>query len=136
MLAIAGSCNGKWLLCIEEAGETLKQVEVVFCGNSLYLCGLAASLQQKEQFRICWMEYEPMNALPELKMLCPDVLVMEAANYNAKMASSLRKKSDPVIIVVYPETDSLEVFWENRRYTTAIDSLISVITDVTAGNQA
>ena len=69
-------------------------------------------------------------------MLCPEVVVIEAVNYHAGMGSTLRKKNNPVIIVVYPETDSLEVLQDQQSYITSIDSLISVITDVATGNQS
>lgn len=109
----------------------MKQMEVVFCGNSLYLCGLAASLQQQnKQFRICMMEYEPAKAIPELKMLCPDVLVVEAANkHSAMLCSLLREGSQLMIIVIYPETDAMEVFCGEQNFSAKVDKLVQVITE-------
>lgn len=111
-------------------------MEVVFCGNSLYLCMLAAGLQQNVQLRISMTDYEPAAAMPELKMLCPDVLVVEAVNTtSAEIDLSLREKFHRMLIIVHRQTDSIEVFYEDRRFTASVNSLSQVICKVVSEQQ-
>lgn len=108
----------------------MKPVEVVFCGNSLYLSMLAASLQQNERLRISTIEHEAVKAIPELNMLCPDVLILEEANTTStEIDPALKDVFCLMLIIVYRQTDSIEVQCKDRRFTAAVDSLAQVIID-------
>ncbi len=112
----------------QQVGDSLKQVEVVFCGNSLYLSMLAASLQQNEQFRICMTDCEPVEAMPELKMLCPDVLVVEAINTTLiEIEPALKEVFHRMLIIVHRQTDSIEVLYGDRHFTASVNMLTQVI---------
>lgn len=89
---------------------------------------LAASLQRNGQFRICMIDYEPADAMPELKMLWPDVVVLEAVNNTLEIIDILHGGDFlPVIIVVYPETDLIEVVLGERCFKSSVDNLVQVI---------
>lgn len=103
-------------------------MEVVFCGNSVYLCGLAGGLQQFAHIRVCLVSSLPEQLIPELKMLCPDIVIMEATGNNAGLIDCLHRANlCPVIIIVYPKTDSLAVFAGGRYFTAPLDGLVQVI---------
>jgi DNA-binding NarL/FixJ family response regulator len=55
----------------------MRRVEVVFCGNSVYLAGLAAYLQAEPELCITQVESPLEEALEELKMLRPDVVIFD-----------------------------------------------------------
>ena len=114
----------------------MKQMEVVFCGNSIYLCGLAAGLQPIEQLRIRLVDNGLDKAMPELKMLCPDVVIFEAVNNTSEMIEVLCKEASCLMIItVYPETDSIEVFSGKRYFTSSVDNLVQVITEAMLTNE-
>ncbi|WP_188399916.1 hypothetical protein [Sporomusa sp. GT1] len=106
----------------------MKQIEVVFCGNSLYLYTLAAVLQNERVFRVCMTEQQPLEAIPELKMLCPDVAIFEAADEALGIISRLHKETScMMIIAVYPKTDLLEIFFDEQYFTSSVDDLVQVL---------
>lgn len=104
----------------------MKQVEVVFCGNSVYFCGLASSLQQYKEMRIGMVDKSAAEILPELTMLCPDVVIIEAA-YTQEILDGLLNVESRMVIAVYLETDSIEVFWRKNRFHSSVDGLPAVI---------
>ena len=74
------------------------------------------------------MEQQPVQAIPELKMLCPEVLIFEDGNYTVGMIDPLLiEKFQLVIIVVHPKTDSVEVLCKEERWTASVDNLGQVI---------
>lgn len=98
----------------------------------MYLGALAAVLQYQEEFRVCMTEYQPMKAIPEFKMLCPDVLIFEAVNNTSEIGNFLRKEHGRLIIIaVTPETDSIEVLYGKDWFTSSIDNLVQVIRGLT-----
>lgn len=105
---------------------------MVFCGNSVYLCGLAAGLRQYGDFRINLVAALPKQALPELKMLCPDVVILEVSSNTTELSNYLCEKDfHPVLVIVYPQTDSLAIFAGGRRLAAPVDDLAQVIVDCT-----
>ncbi len=87
----------------------MKQREVVFCGNSVYLSGLAASLRQNSRLRIVAIDACPDKAANELKMLRPEVVVGEFAGPETVEALRLEHPGLSVI-AVEAATDTLVVF--------------------------
>jgi hypothetical protein len=111
--------------------KKLSSVEVVFCGRSLYLCGLATGLQQDGNFRVRIVDYAPEEAMPELKMLCPDVAIFEAGDHAAMLADSWRAAYPRLtIIAIQPESDSMQVFGNNDCFTAAVDDLARIIKEL------
>ena len=55
----------------------MEALEVVFCGNSVYLCGLAAGLRQNKELRIRLVDHTLAKALPDLKILHPHVVIAQ-----------------------------------------------------------
>lgn len=115
-----------------EDGATMNQVEVAFCDNSLYFSGLAASLQiDNTQFRVHVLDQPLTRAMPELKMLCPNVVVLAVADDMPEVANTLRQlDSCRAIIVVNPERGELEVCSAEQSFVTSVESLANVILNV------
>lgn len=106
----------------------MRRLEAVFCGSSVYLCGLAASLQQVEQLRIRMVDVLLDKAMPELKMLHPDVVIAEVVNNNSELVDSLlRDYPSMLIIVVHPKTDLLEIYFGKRCLKSSVDDLVQVV---------
>jgi hypothetical protein len=117
---------------ISKVGEILKSIEVVFCGNSVYLCGLAAGLQKVEQLRTRLIEVSMDKAINELKMLRPEVVVLEVANYSPNWESALRRDNPCLLtVMIYPETDSLEIISGGQQLVSSVEELARVIVEQT-----
>lgn len=110
----------------------MKQIEVVFCGNSVYLSGLAASLRQSTRLRVSQVDGSPGEALNDLKLLCPDVVVAEIAEREAVKAL-LQDNPRLKVIVVVAATDSLAVLGGRPSSTSAVTELAQVITEYAGG---
>lgn len=87
----------------------METVEVVFCGNSVYLCGLAAGLRQNEKLRIRLVDNPLEKAMPELKILHPHVVITESP---APSEVHILQSSHPglLLIGIDAATDSFSVF--------------------------
>jgi hypothetical protein len=117
---------------ISKVGEILKPIEVVFCGNSVYLCELAAGLQKVEQLRTRLIEVSMDKAINELKMLRPEVVVLEVANYNPNWESALRRDNPCLLtVMIHPETDSLEIISGRQQLVSSVEELARVIVEQT-----
>jgi len=110
----------------------LKQIEVVFCGKSVYLSGLAASLRQSARMRVSQLDASPGEALNDLKLLCPDVVVAEVAEREAVKAL-LQYNPRLKVIVIAAATDSLTVLGGRQSSTSAVTELARVITEYADG---
>lgn len=111
-----------------KVGEILQQIEVIFCGKSLYLMMLASGLQQDEKFRVCKIDNAPDKAIPEIKMFYPDVVMLEAGNEVSNIVDALRKAhAQLVLVIVYPESDSVEIVYDEQRFIASIDQLAQSI---------
>ncbi len=111
----------------------MKQIEVVFCGDSVYLSGLAASLRQSALLRVSQVEASPGEALNDLKLLCPDVVVAEVAEREAVQAL-LQYIPRLKVIAIAAATDSLTVLGGRQSSASAVTELARVITEY-AGRQ-
>lgn len=87
----------------------MRQIEVVFCGNSVYLSGLAASLRTNSRLRLVEIDARLDKAANELNMLRPEVVVGEFAGLGA--VEAMRAKNPGlVVIAVEAATDTLICF--------------------------
>lgn len=113
-------CHFDW-----KVGETLETVEVVFCGNSVYLCGLAAGLRQNAKLRIRLVDNTLEKALPELKILHPHVVIAE--NPAPPEACTLQTNHpDLLLIGIDAATDSFRIF-AGEQPAFALEELVQVI---------
>ncbi len=108
-----------------KVGETLKTVEVVFCGNSVYLCGLAAGLRQNENLRIRLVDNTLKKALPELKILQPHVVIAESP---ASPEIRILQTSQPglLLIGIDAATDSFRIL-VGEQPAFSVEELVQVI---------
>lgn len=112
----------------------MKSFEVAFCGSSVYLCGLAAGLQQVKQLRIRIVDVPIDKATTELKMLHPHVVITDDCNYTPELVSTLRQDNPQLLLVkIYPETDLLEIVVEEQRIISSVEELGTVIIEKMAG---
>jgi hypothetical protein len=117
-----------YLVRMGEVGDDMPPVEVVFCGSSLYFCGLAAGLQVMKQLRISVIDSGLSKILPELKMLCPDVVILEETADTEEIIAAMRiANSKWMVIVVFPQTDTLKVYSRKPCRVDSIDQLARVI---------
>ena len=106
----------------------MNSIEVLFSGNSVYLCGMAAGLEGVKPLRIRRVENVLDKAFPEVKMLHPDVVIFEAVhNYSKLVGSLMREYPKLLIIVIRPETDSLEIFSRGKCTRSPVDDLTRII---------
>ncbi|WP_346353892.1 hypothetical protein [Azotosporobacter soli] len=110
-----------------KAGEGLKAMEVIFCGNSLYLSSLASSLQKAKELRVRLLEQTLQEAGEELKMLNPDVLIFEAVESYALPDLFAADAAQTLLIAVRPQSDTLDVLCGERRFSTSVDELLAII---------
>ncbi|BBB90373.1 hypothetical protein [Methylomusa anaerophila] len=90
-------------------GETLETVEVVFCGNSVYLCGLAAGLRLNKKLRIRLVDNTLDKAMPELKILHPHVVIAESPA--PREVNTLQNTHPGLLLIgIDAATDSLRIF--------------------------
>lgn len=107
------------------------QPEVVFCGKSLYISGLASGIQKEKQLRVIRLESAFNQITEDLKMLCPDIVIFELDSENPEEAVRDFLKAYPHtgLIGLTPDDDSLTVFSGELHYKTHIDELGAVIMD-------
>ena len=98
----------------------------------MYLSGLAASLRQSTRLRVSQVDGSPGEALNDLKLLCPDVVVAEIAEREAVKAL-LQDNPRLKVIVVVAATDSLAVLGGRPSSTSAVTELAQVITEYAGG---
>lgn len=111
----------------------MKPLEVVFCGNSVYLCGLAAGLQQNEQLRIRMVDMLLDKAMPELKMLCPDVVISECPD--SELVNALVRDNPHLFSIgIDAASDSLTVLAGGRPLLLSVEELARVILQYTDTN--
>lgn len=106
-------------------GDTLETVEVVFCGNSIYLCGLAAGVQQNKELRIRLTDNTLEKAMPELKMLHPHVVIAESPT-SVEVSALQNKHPGLLLIGIDAATDSLRVF-TGEQPVFSVEELAQVI---------
>lgn len=108
-----------------KVGETLETVEVVFCGNSVYLCGLAGGLQQNKKLRIRLVDNTLDKAMPELKMLHPHVVIAESPA--PREVSALQNNHPGLLLIgIDAATDSLRIFADEQPVF-SVEELVQVI---------
>lgn len=101
----------------------------------MYLSGLAASLRQSTRLRVSQVDASPGEALNDLKLLCPDVVVAEVAEREAVQAL-LQYNPRLKVIVIAAATDSLTVLGGRLSSTLAVTELARVITEYADGQYA
>lgn len=109
----------------------MKPLEVVFCGNSIYLCGLAANLRENPELRVSIVDEGLNEGMPEIKVLAPDVVIFEAApRVSAEGKNLCDKYADMLIITVDSLTDSLDVFAAGWHFSAPLNDLAQVIREL------
>lgn len=104
----------------------MNQLEVVFCGDSLYLSGLAACLRRDPRLRVTQLDVPPAAALGDLRLLAPDAVVAEDAGEDA-VAALLRVNPRLVFILVDAATDTLAVLAGHQPTAAPVAALASII---------
>lgn len=110
-----------------EKGDRLHYLEIVFCGTSLYLCTLASAVHREVGLRVRVVDCDWQDALAELKLLSPEVLVVEKSVPTEQLERFLVWSACRLVVRVDMQTDSLEVLRGNRRLTAAVDDLAQVL---------
>ena len=107
----------------------MPRAEIVFCGKSLYLSGLASGLQSGGRFRVIRLESALGQIAEELKMLHPDAVVFEldATSHHRVIMDFLKTHPRIRLIGLNPDDDSLTVFSGNGRWTASVQELGPVI---------
>lgn len=106
----------------------MRLLEVLFCGDSLYLCSLAAKLRQNKALRISMLDENLTKGIHEIAILHPDVVIFEAtSNVSAEAELLCDRRGTLLVIVVHSRTDSLEVFIAGRHFSVPLDDLERVI---------
>lgn len=103
----------------------MEALEVVFCGNSVYLCGLAAGLRQNKELRIRLVDHTLAKALPDLKILHPHVVIAQIPD-SAGVSTLQSHHPDLLFIGIDAAADSLKVF-TGEQPTFSVDDLAQVI---------
>lgn len=103
----------------------MKPLEVIFCGNSVYLCGLAAGLRKIENLRVSLVDRAIDNAMSDLKMLSPDVVIFEGGEHDQKLKGEIYFSL--AAIAVFPKTDSLVVYGGDGSFAASVDELVQII---------
>ena len=104
----------------------MKKKEVVFCGNSLYLSCLAASLRQISHFRIVQIDLPLPEAIHELQLLCPDVLVSQELRTESTKPL-LQQNPELLVIEIEAATDSLTFVHDGEIVMASASDLAKVI---------
>ncbi|HEY3426357.1 MAG TPA: hypothetical protein VGL27_16285 [Negativicutes bacterium] len=100
----------------------MKRLEIAFCGNSICLSRLAASLRQSPLLRIAQVDTSLARALNDLKMLCPDVIITEFVDQSTM--NTLQQEHPPLlVIIIEAATDTLAVFADRRLVTMIVTDL-------------
>jgi len=110
----------------------LQRVEVAFCGESVYLAGLAAGLRQNAELRIVQVDKAPYESISDLKLICPDVIVAEEVDPET-IRALLREDIRALVIAVEAATDSFTVMAGRELMTSAVTELAPVIAGYDAG---
>lgn len=109
-----------------------KRIEVAFCGNSVYLSGLANVLRQDARLRVTQIDVPPAKAMKDLELLRPDVVVAE--DVDSRTAFVLRKqKSVALVIAIQAATNSLTILDDRQLLNSSVQNLARVITEHAAG---
>lgn len=106
----------------------MKQLEVVFCGNSVYLSGLAASLRPDPRLRVTQLDAPPAKALGDLRLLAPHAIIAEESGPDAVAALT---QADPRLAVIHIDaaSDTLAVLTGRRPGAAPVADLTRVLLD-------
>ncbi|WP_021168037.1 hypothetical protein SOV_50330 [Sporomusa ovata DSM 2662] len=109
----------------------LKQcLEVGICGNSLFLNGMAASLQEQRLFRVSRLEKSLADAVLDIKMLSPHAVLFEYTDAERPIIAALLRECPGIrLIGLEAERNSLIVFSGSEHAVTNVEELIQVIVD-------
>lgn len=108
-----------------KVGEALETVEVVFCGNSVYLCGLAAGLRLNKRLRIRLVDNTLAKAMPELKILHPHVVIAESPA--PREVNALQNTHPGLLLIgIDAATDSFRIF-AGEQPAFSVEELVQVI---------
>ncbi len=110
----------------------LKQrLEVGICGNSLFLNGMAASLQERGLFRISHLEKSLAEAMLDIKMLSPYAMLFEYSEAERPaIAALLREHPGIKLIGLEAERNSLVVFSGREHTVTNVEELTQIIAEI------
>lgn len=107
----------------------MKQIEVVFCGNSVYLSGLAASLRPDPRLRVTQLDVPLAKALGDLRLIAPDAVVAEQPG---EAAVKVLRQANPrfTFLLVDAVTDTLTVFGGGTLFEAPVADLARLVVDM------
>lgn len=114
----------------------MRLLEVLFCGDSIYLCSLAAKLRQNQELRVSTLDENLTTVIHEITIFHPDVVIFETvSNVAAEVKRLCDRRAALLVIVVHPRTDSLEVFIAGRHFSVPLNDLEQVIREALGANR-
>lgn len=88
-------------------------------------------MQSIKQLRISTVDGALSTALPEFKMLCPDAVIFEETDGAGELIDEMCGDAlHRMIIVVCPQTDTMNVYWRKSCWAASVDELERVITEL------
>lgn len=102
----------------------MPQAEIIFCGKSLYISGLAAGIQSDRNYHVIRLESPICSINEEIKMLHPDLVVFEQnESSDEDVQRFMESYSDICLVGVKPEDDTLTVFYKEGNHVAPVDRL-------------
>jgi hypothetical protein len=110
--------------------------EVVFCGKSIYISGLASCVGYDDQVRIIKLESAFSHVSEEIKMLRPDVVIfqLDTEDLEKPIKDFMNAYPQTGLVGLTPDDSTLTVFSGAVRYKAPIDKLWTVIMDGNISN--
>jgi hypothetical protein len=107
-----------------------QQLDVVVCGNSLFLSGMAASLRRQGIFRVSCFDEPLALSVSDIKMLSPQAVLFEYSDAVQPIITLLLKERPSLRLVgLRPEEDSLVVFSGSEHQVTSAEELARLLAD-------
>ncbi|WP_094604350.1 hypothetical protein [Sporomusa silvacetica] len=119
---------------IRKSVREMKRWEVVLCGNSVYLSGLAASLRRDACLRIVQVDVLLGKALNDLKIIRPDVVVTEGVGA-ALLDAMVGEIPGMMVIAVDAATDTLTILNNPETVSLPVTNLARIIAECADGTQ-
>ncbi len=101
---------------------------VLFCGNSLFMAGLVASLKGREEFEVVRLKGDPSAACVRLQELHPHAIILDLNSTHAGFALSVLKEHPGIpVIGLDSACNAVTVLSSQKHITPTASALVEVL---------
>ncbi len=102
--------------------------EVGIYGRSLFLAGIESSLKKQEGIRVRWLGDSLDEALWEIRMLSPQVILYEVSDASQLAAAAIMRQYPELwLLGLDPERDTVTIFSSSKQTVSSGEELVRIV---------